>query len=182
VNLLQVSWYPPSPDTLALLTSDNFIRLYSLADPDRPLLVVPLLPQCSRDMSQRGGFRIEEDNVIHFCLHHTSAFLLHDSGDVSLVSLEQELQERTPKQLMMVLHSSDDNEEIDSSTMLLLDTSPAILIVAYKSGMIYHCMYFGDGRSSESRQEVGKETILRRTGILRHCSPSLLLYLSTAIV
>lgn len=138
--LRQVAWYPPSPDTLALLTSDNFLRLYSLGDPECPLLEVPLLPQSSY-LSLRGGFRIEEDNVVQFCVHQTSAFVLHDTGDISLVSLDQDTRGHALKRLTMVLQSSDDYEEIDPSAMLLLESSPCILIVAYKSGMIYHCMY-----------------------------------------
>ena len=151
LTLLQICWYPLSPDTLALLTSDNYLRLYSLADPECPLLAVPLLHQCTR-IPQRGRIRIEEENIIRFCIRDTSAFILHDNGDVSLVSLDQDTREHAPKRLRMSLYSSDDNEEIDSSGMLLLDTTPSLLVIAYKSGMIYHCICLED--SSKEGEEV----------------------------
>ena len=40
--LLQVAWHPTQPGSLCLLTSDDTLRVYRLADPSVPLLTLPL--------------------------------------------------------------------------------------------------------------------------------------------
>lgn len=82
--------------------------------------------------------------MIGFCLRDRSAFILNDTGDISLVSLTQDTQQHAPERLEMSLHCSD-----DASSMLLLDTTPSVMIVAYKSGIIYHCVYLKDNSEGD---------------------------------
>lgn len=139
ISLVQVSWYLPISDNLALLTSDNFIRLYSLADPDCPSLEIPLLSPYIHQ-PQRERLVIQDDCVIGFCLKNRSAFILHENGELSLVSLSQDTRLNAPQRMRMFPLSEVD-DEIYSSSMLLLDTTPSVIVVAHKSGMIYHCVY-----------------------------------------
>ena len=153
LSLIQVSWYPFIPDTLALLTSDNFIRLYGLADPDCPSLEVPLLfPYVHHP--QRERLVIQDDCVMGFCFQERSAFILHENGELSLVSLSQDTRLHVPHRLRMFPLSEDD-DEIYASSMLLLGTTPSLVVVAHKSGMIYHCIYL---EAHSEDDEVGKHS------------------------
>ena len=81
LELLQVQWHPHQPGTLCLLTSDDTLRVFSLANPNVPLLTFPLsaptpLHGCALD-----------DSVVAFSLLSTAIFILRDTGDVHLSSL-----------------------------------------------------------------------------------------------
>ena len=161
LSLIQVSWNLPTSDNLALLTSDNFIRLFSLAEPDCPSLEIPLLSPYVHH-SQRERLVIQDDCVIGFCLRNRSAFILHENGELSLVSLTQDTRLHVPQRMRMFPLSEDD-DEIYSSSMLLLDTTPSLLVVAHKSGMIYHCIYL---EASSEDGEVGRVTSIHQTSVV----------------
>ena len=145
LTLVQVSWYPASPDTLALLTSDNSIRLFSLAQPNLPLLELPLTSS-NHIAFYKNTIKLEEYCIVGFSVWNRSAFVYHDSGDVSLVSLSRHSR---PQQLSMHPQDTTGNYICSSSSMLLLDdTLPLAVILAGKSGMddmmMCHCVYLDD--------------------------------------
>lgn len=147
-NLLleQVSWCPHIPDTLALLTSDNFIRLFQLAEPSLPILELPLFSPSSIHFYP-NTIKLEEESTTAFRIWNNSAFVFHDSGEVSLVTLSQ-----NPNMRKLSMHPHDQGNYIcSSSSMLLLDTTPLAVILAGKSGMddmmVCHCLYLEDSDS-----------------------------------
>ena len=148
LTLIQVSWYPASPDTLALLTSDNSIRLFNLAQPNLPLLELPLTPSNNISFYQ-NIIKLEEYCIVGFSVWKRSAFVYHDSGDVSLVSLTQH---SLPQPLSMHPQDTKGNYICSSSSMLLLEetaaAAPLAVILAGKSGMddmmMCHCVYLED--------------------------------------
>lgn len=155
LTLVQVSWHPRSPDTLALLTSDNFIRLFSLAEPDLPLLELPLLSLSGIHLYP-NTIKLEEYSIVAFELWSSSAFIFHESGDVSLVSMTQHSR---PHKLSMHPQDTRGNYISSACSMLLLETSPLAVILAGRSGMedmmLCHCVYLED---SESELPVSVET------------------------
>lgn len=140
LTLIQVSWYPSTPDTLALLTSDSFIRLFNLAEPEIPLLELSLL-SAGINLAMHNVLKLEEECIVGFSLWKGSAFVFHDSGDVSLVSL---LEHSRPQWLSM--HPQDTENYISSSySILVLERTPLVVVLAGKSGMydlkVCHCVY-----------------------------------------
>ncbi len=155
LTLIQVSWYPASPDTLALLTSDNAIRLFNLAQPNLPFLELPLTSNNNISFYQ-NTIKLEEYSITGFSVWNRSAFIYHDSGDVSLVSLTHHAH---PQTLSMHPQDTKGNYICSSSSMLLLeDTVPLAVILVGKSGMddmmVCHCVYLDD---SENDQVLGFE-------------------------
>ena len=142
LTLVQVSWYPSSPNTLALLTSDNFLQLFNLAEPELPVLKVPLLPSSTGiQLHHHHGLNMDQDCVVGFSLWNRSAFILQDSQDValSLISLTQH-PHPLPKPLR-IYPPADDNYWSTPSSLLVLNTTPLAVVVADKTGMVYHCVY-----------------------------------------
>ena len=132
LELLQVQWHPHRPGALCLLTSDDTLRVFSLADPNVPLLTFPLsaptpLHGCALD-----------DSVVAFSLLSTAIFILRDTGDVHLSSLSPD----APCSPPLVMHpTAEDNYGSDASRILVLPTSPSTLIIANSSGTLHHCVY-----------------------------------------
>ena len=132
LELLQVQWHPHQPGTLCLLTSDDTLRVFSLANPNVPLLTFPLsaptpLHGCALD-----------DSVVAFSLLSTAIFILRDTGDVHLSSLSPD----APCSPPLVMHPpAEDNYGSDASRILALPTSPSTLIIANSSGTLHHCVY-----------------------------------------
>lgn len=153
LTLTQVSWYPVNPDTLALLTSDNCLRLFSLAQPNLPLLELSLTSSNHISFYQ-NTIKLEEYCIVGFSVWNRSAFVYHDSGDVSLVSLSRHSR---PQQLSMHPQDTTGNYICSSASMLLLEgTVPLAVVLAGKSGMddmmMCHCLYLDD--SSEEYEQV----------------------------
>lgn len=159
LTLTQVSWHPRSPDTLALLTSDSFIRLFNLAEPDLPLLELPLLSPSSIHLYP-NTIKLEEYGIVAFSLWSSSAFVFHESGDVSLVSMTQHSR---PQKLSMHPQDTRGNYISSACSMLLLETSPLAVILAGRSGMedmmVCHCVYLEESsldlQVSELRRIIG---------------------------
>ena len=132
LELLQVQWHPHQAGALCLLTSDDTLRVFSLADPNVPLLTFPLsaptpLHGCALD-----------DSVVAFSLLSTAIFILRDTGDVHLSSLSPD----APCSPPLVMHpTAEDNYGSDASRILALPTSPSTLIIANSSGTLHHCVY-----------------------------------------
>ena len=149
LTLIQVTWHPRSPDTLALLTSDNFIRLFGLAEPDLPLLELPLLSPSSIHLYP-NTIKLEEYGIVAFACWGSSAFAFHESGDVSLVSMTRDAR---PQKLSMHPQDTAGNYISSACSMLLLDTSPLGVVLAGKSGMeeimVCHCVYLEEDSSVE---------------------------------
>lgn len=139
VTLVQVSWHLSNPEVLVLLTSDSFIRLFSLANPNVSMLEISLLPPSSGLQLRPHGLMLQGTHVA-FSLWRNSAFVLHDNGDVCVVSLTQ--QPPTISRPLIVNPPSYENYWSNPSSMLLLNTTPLVLIVVdSKVGIVYHCVY-----------------------------------------
>ena len=156
LTLVQTAWYTSIPDTLVLLTSDNFIRLSNLAEPNLPLLEVPLLPSSASVQLHHHGLVLNQECVVAFSLWKTSAFILHESGDVSLVSLARTTYPRKPPQVLRMHPQADDNYTSNPSSILLLNVAPLFVVVADKTGIVYHCVYLHENPLD---QEVGTENL-----------------------
>ena len=154
LTLVQLSWHPTSPDTLILLTSDNTLRLFHLAQPDLPQLELSLTSSNNISFHQ-NTIKLEEYCIVGFSVWRRSAFVYHDSGDVSLISLTQHSR---PQLLSMHPQDTEGNYICSSSSMLLLEeTVPLTVILAGKSGMddmmVCHCVYLED-MSPEDEQDT----------------------------
>lgn len=164
--LVQVSWCPRTPDTLALLTSDNFIRLFQLAEPNLPVLELPLFSPSSIHFYP-STIKLDEYCIVACGLWNSSAFVFHDSGDVSLVSL---VQDSHPRPLSMHPQDTKGNYICSSCSMLLLDTAPLAVILAGKSEMddmmVCHCLYLEDS-DSDGQVRYVQAVRLKVTGILQ---------------
>ena len=154
LTLVQGSWYPSSPDTVALLTSDNFIRLFSLAEPNLPALEIPLFSPTSIHFYP-STIKLDEYSVVAFSIWNTSVFILHDSGDVSLLPLSPGAK---PRMLSMHPQDTKGNYICSSSSMLLLETAPLAVVLAGRSSMddmmVCHCVYL-EAEEEEEEEGVG---------------------------
>ena len=86
------------------------------------------------------------------------AFIFHESGDVSLVSLTQKQHHHRPRKLSMHPQDTAGNYISSACSMLLLETSPLGLVLAGRSGvedmMVCHCIYL---ESSDVQAQVCAE-------------------------
>ena len=140
LKLLQTVWHQSS---LLLLTSDNTLRLFSLSDPETPLVMVPLLATPFASQPSSPSYTIEEPTtVVGFDVWKDSVFILQESGEVVLASLESG--EFTAP--LKMSPPSDDNYESESeaTSLLVLSTAPCVLVIANSKGKLYHCVYLDD--------------------------------------
>ncbi len=155
LTLLQVSWFTPAGShTLALLTSDNFIRLFNLIDPNLPLLEVPLFPSSPNIQLRSGGVSLAQESAMAFSLWNTSAFVLQDNGDLSLVSLAHHPPYSPPQPLRMFPPDDDNYQCTSPLSLLLLKTTPLTVVVADSTGMIYHCVYLAEKNPDDQVRKI----------------------------
>ena len=135
IKLLQVEWHPENPGLLIFLTSDNFLRLVNLANPDFAILTIPLLSGSVGEISLK-------DPIVNFSVLSNTVFVLQDCGDVYKVPLTSI--DVTPSALGM--HPpAEDNYGSDATSLLVLPTDPPCLVIANASGVLHHCVYLDSG-------------------------------------
>lgn len=142
LTLVQVAWHPTQPGSLCLLTSDDTLRVYGLADPSVPLLLLPLSdsPPASCTL---------EDTVVAFSVWPDSVFFLRDTGDVYRTSLGGIAGGRASSPPLPMHPSAEDNYGSDACSLLVLPTSPRVLVIANSNGVIYHCIYIQEEKEEE---------------------------------
>ena len=134
--LLQVSWHPTAPFQLALLTMDNMIRFYSLADPELVILSLSL-----PSSPTAGVLHSMKDPVVAFGLWQNSAFILQEGGEVTLATLTQ----ATPPPPPLLIHPQTDEDcDSEASSMLILPSQPCVVVIATTNGTVNHCVYLDD--------------------------------------
>jgi nuclear pore complex protein Nup88 len=155
IRLLQSAWHPSLPLTLLLLTNDSTLRIFSLADPNYPRYSVPLSTSAANQVHSCSL----EDMVVSFaCTHTNRLFALRDTGDVIATSLATPTSSASSpsssEPLPMHPMSEDNYGTDDAAGLILLETTPLVLIIAHSGGTLYHCVYM---ESDEEREEEEEE-------------------------
>ena len=135
IKLLQVEWHPENPGVLIFLTSDNFLHLVNLANPDFAFLTIPLLPGSLSEISLK-------DPIVNFSVLSNTAFVLQDCGDVYKVPLASMA---TAPSALGMHPPAEDNYGSDATSLLVLHTNPPCLVIANANGVLYHCVYLDSG-------------------------------------
>lgn len=136
-----MEWHPESPGVLIFLTSDNVLRLVSLANPDFAVLTIPILSGSVSEISLK-------DPVVSFGLLSNTAFVLQDSGDVFKIPLTS----GAPPPSALGMHPpAEDNYGSDAMSLLVLPTNPPALVIANGNGVLHHCVYLDSGEVCNRR-------------------------------
>ena len=135
LTIQHASWHPEQSDTLLLLTSDGVLRLFSLTHPEVPQLSVSALPTAQTPQT----LRLEEEGGVVACsVLGESALLLLGQADVLAVGLHVGAQPSPPLPMHPV---TEDSYTASGCDMLVLHSSPPVLVVATDNRMVLHCVY-----------------------------------------
>ena len=139
-TLVHAAWHPTIPAVLVLLTSDNVLRLFNIANPNDPLVEIPLLSTTTVGVYFKSHGYTLDYPFVSFSLWNNSAFAIRDSGEVCLVPLASNPSAPPPSPLLM--HpQADDNYPGDPTSLLVMPTVPCVLVIANSSGVLHHCVY-----------------------------------------
>lgn len=133
LEVLHVQWHPNDDKTIAVLTSDELIRIYHISNPSVPTLSLNVLSR----HSQSHAVTLEEDYVISFALSDDIVFLLLKSLEVQIISLKEGAQ---PSLSLPMYPLDKDNYSGIGCGLLLLPTQPLVLIIASANGVL-HCVF-----------------------------------------
>ena len=145
LKVLQARWHPEDDKTIAILTSDDMIRLYHLSQPSIPVLTLNLMPGLA--YQRRHSVTLDEDNeIVSFCLSGDAIFLLQKSLDIQTILLKEGA---CPSISLPMYPLVDNNYSWSGCDMLLLPTQPPVLVIASVDGRILHCVYVKNGDTDE---------------------------------
>ncbi|KAL1140386.1 hypothetical protein AAG570_000318 [Ranatra chinensis] len=168
LKVRQVRWHPGSPFDchVVVLTSDEYLRLYDSLTGSIiwSLLLTQRVPIRSNlpNLQDLGQTPVDFDFSIphqHSELDNVKwpILLLWGTGDVYMVitKLKETLENPPLVGPLVMLPESDDNYGIDASSILILQTSPPVVILATCNGTIYTCLLL--------TSEEAKSTILDKS-------------------
>ena len=134
-------WY--NMDTLLLLTSDGGLRLFSMAYPEIPQLSLSTLSS----MQVPRTLRLEEEGpIVVSVVHKDTVLMLLERVDVLTIDLHVGAQPSAPLPMHPV---TEESYTAGGCDMLVLPTTPPVLIIATDSGRLLHCVYISEDEVSE---------------------------------
>ena len=95
-------------------------------------------------LAQVHSCSLEDMTVSFSCTRDSRLFALRDTGDVietPLAPPKGSAPSSSPEPLPMHPMSEDNYGTDDAAALLLLETTPLVLIIAHSSGTLYHCIY-----------------------------------------
>lgn len=117
---------------MLLLTSEGALRLFSITQPEVPLLSVSVLAIAVPPHT----LRLEEEGGVAGCsVVQNKAVLLFERVDVVTVSLQTGAEPSAPLAIHPV---TEDNYTAGGCGMLVLDSYPPVLAIATDSGKVLH--------------------------------------------
>ena len=162
LTIQHTSWHPDQLDMLLLLTSDGVLRLFSLTHPEVPHLSVSVLPTAQTPQTLRLE---EEGSVVACAMLGECVLLLLERVDVLVVGLHVGAQPSPPLPMHPV---TEDSYTAGGCDLLVLSSSPPVVVVATDSGRVLHCVYI-------SREE-------RVSPVLQSASYSLISLLTSSLM
>lgn len=136
LHVVQMHWIQNDSEMMVILTSDGMLRLCSVSHPTTPLSTICALagPGHSPHM-----LHLEEDGgVVGFVIWQDRALLLHERLDVQAIALQPGA---VPTPPLPIYPLSEDNYSGSGCTLLLLETTPPVLVIATDGGRLHHCIY-----------------------------------------
>ena len=136
LHVVQVKWTNSSKELIVMLTSDGVLRLFSVSQPSVPVSSISV-------STGPGHFPHvlhleQEEGVVAFAVWQDRALLLHERMDVQALALKQGAAPTPPLPIYPI---SEDNYSGSGCGLLLLETTPPVLVLANDSGQLYHCVY-----------------------------------------
>ncbi|XP_067648848.1 nucleoporin 88-like [Haliotis asinina] len=170
VRLREAAWHPGSSSDshIVLLTSDNVLSIYDLADPEKAMKTFDLdsgsrfdfnpSPTKIRLSSALGETAVSFDfgpatelktrqrlgvSTLQETLPVWPVYIVKGNGDVMVVytSLRFTRNEHLPVQgPLMMCPPADDNYGLDACTIRCLNISPPVVVIATCEGKLHHCV------------------------------------------
>lgn len=218
LEVIHALWHPGAPDHnhLVLLTSDNYLRIYSVSSPEIPeqavsvgsarsnvlncssstlqgatlgevAVCMSVAPPIKEDKHQSGnpisngctnGFidPDDEEKQQHLDLLWP-IFILYGNGDVyyTITSLSPARRHKRGVMGPLSVHPPcSDNYGIDSCSLVALQSSPPVLVIANTSGNIRHCIVVTKEMDEDGEQHTVENSFSQLS--LASCSVSLHVY------
>lgn len=171
ISVVQASWHPGSHSHthLTVLSTDNYIRIYDVTDPQTPRQVISLGPSAkSSYLSSETKVSFSTclgENVVSFDYGKASSqmkrgdsqseevtvwpiYLLHGNGDIYILRAPMK-KERFGSRMegpLAMYPSAEDNYGFDACSLLCLGNSG--LVMATTNGILYHCLLLEEGEDS----------------------------------
>lgn len=145
IDVLQACWHPDQTNILAIFTSDGGLRIFSLTQPSIPQLSLRV---CSNPPLSYYTLNEDDGTVVSFYLTSSSIFLLNDRLDLKTVKLKEGSEPSLPLKMFPL---NEDNYSGNGCGLLLLQTTPPIVVIAVDDGKLLHCVYL-----KEEIEEVSK--------------------------
>lgn len=133
LNVIQVQWCPNMDSTIAVLTSDEKLRLYTITEPNIPLLCV----NTSLNATSHA-LKLPDEKTMCFSFYNDMLFLLQDQLSVQTLTLREGSLPSMPLPMYPLMN---DNYEEEGCGLLVLPTTPPVLVLASTGGRIRHCVY-----------------------------------------
>lgn len=190
VNVSSVAWHPGSEadNHLTILSSDNYLRIYDVADPQIPYHVIAL--SCIEP-----SFYLTSNSRTSFssCLGETAVsfdfgppilapvtksdseeqkqdiiwpiFILKGNGDIYIVhsNLRKKTHQGKIKGPLTMYPSAVDNYGIDNCSLMCLQVMPPVLVISTSYGVLYHCIVLNYSEKRcllEEEKEIGYYPVL----------------------
>lgn len=189
VSLRQAAWYPSETDEphLALLTSDNTIRFYSLKSPQTLARVLPV-SQAEDDSSVRPPARSYAASLgeiaVAFDFGPGSSppprqaarfskeqpvyplYILYENGETYLSYIGHANALVTSKLIgpLPMYPAAEDNYGYDACAIVCLPCVPSVLVIATETGTLYHCVVL---ESEEEDESEAVENWVRGADVVR---------------
>ncbi|CAM1301532.1 NUP88 (predicted), partial [Pycnogonum litorale] len=164
IKVLQVRWFPvvdgQQDNYLVTLCSDNYLRIYRVDDPQSPVQVYCLSEHSSLSLTRTSSVAVSlGETAVSFDFGPSVGeekksrgedivyplFILRGNGDVYSMMLQppglKKIKRTTMMQGPLTMHpAADDNYGVDAFSILCLQCSPPVLVIATSSGTLYHCV------------------------------------------
>ncbi|KAL8573357.1 hypothetical protein ACOMHN_032819 [Nucella lapillus] len=184
LQVRQVTWHPGSAtDThLAVLTSDNLFSVYSLIEPEHPVTTTRLQAGEMSSSVSPSKFNMSTalgETAVAFTFGPPQelqpikrpfqisrvedvitvwpVYFVKGNGDI-MVTYSEVVSNR-PLQLptqgpLLMCPPAEDNYGVDACSVLCVDTSPPVLVIATWDGRLHHCVVLPAAPSPSSTKEL----------------------------
>lgn len=183
LGLLQVLWHPGSAEDnhIAFLTSDNIIRIHNIYEPEKMMQIISLGQiDNSRGLSAMHPslYSVFGDSAVSFDfgtpVHVPSKlksartknslawpiFILQGNGEILI--LYSDITSKNPKCYpvmgpLLVHPPAEDNYGTDACSILCLQTTPPVIVMATCEGKLHHCIVLNENNNTEPTSPSASE-------------------------
>ena len=146
LNVVQMSWTNSGSEMMVILTSDGVVRLCSISCPNVPLSSLSV--SAGQGHTPHVLHLEEEEGVVGFAVWQDRVLVLHERMDVQALALRPGT---VPTPFIPMYPVSEDNYSGSGCALLLLETSPPVIVLATESSRLHHCVYLYESM----KQQVG---------------------------